>query len=72
MTKLDSKLAAHVLEEIAHALKIAGEVQFKREIDDINFEIKKINESKAQAVFLDLVISHLIMSAKFRGCHDQA
>lgn len=69
--KRDRLSAIKDLKDIADALRIAGPARFLKEIQDIEYEIKKLNDTRVQTVYLDLILSHLIMSAKLRGCPAQ-
>lgn len=66
--------AIRELDEIANALRIAGHDRFRKEIQDIEYEVKKLRDSKVQFVYMDLVLAHIIMSASLRAsvCASQA
>lgn len=67
----NKKDAVKELSDIISALKMAGFDKFIHEINDLSYEMKKVEDSKLQFVYMDLILSHIIMQAKVRGCRDR-
>lgn len=60
------------LTQISDALRIAGPDRFKKEIQDLEYEVEKLKKTSVQFVYMDLILSHVIMSASLRERPCQA
>lgn len=67
LMKRDRSTAVFELRQIAQALSLASHLHYKPEIDLINEQIALVNRGDSPFVYLEMIISHVIMQAKLNG-----